>query len=109
MFWSELVDVLRAMILGVAQVCNGSVGVAVILVSFAIRLARLPLTLHLARRAREHHRRLRELKPELERMQRRYANDPVVMLRETQAFYRRRNVKQIDAAGFLGALAQAPL
>ena len=109
MFWSELVDVLRATILGVAQVCNGSVGVAVILVSFAIRLALLPLTLRLARRGREHQRRLRELRPALERMQRRYANDPVAMLRETQAFYRRRNVKQLDPAGFLGALAQAPL
>jgi|GEM_PF-755277 len=109
MFWSELVDLLRAMILSVAQVCNGSVGVAVILVSFAIRLALLPLTLRLARRARAHQRRLRELRPELERMQRRYASDPVAVLRETQAFYRRRNVKQIDPAGFLGALAQAPV
>ena len=109
MFWSELVDLLRALILSVAQVCNGSVGVAVILVSFAIRLALLPLTLRLARRARDHQRRLRELKPQLERMQRRYANDPVAMLRETQAFYRRRNVKQVDPAGLLGALAQAPV
>ena len=109
MFWSELVDLLRAMILSVAQVCNGSVGVAVILVSFAIRLALLPLTLRLARRARTHQRRLRELRPALERMQRRYANDPVAMLRETQAFYRRRNVKQLDPAGLFGALAQAPV
>jgi YidC/Oxa1 family membrane protein insertase len=109
MFWSELVDLLRAMILSVAQVCNGSVGVAVILVSFAIRLALLPLTLRLARRARDHQRRLRELKPALERMQRRYANDPAAMWRETQAFYRRRNVKQLDPAGFFGALAQAPV
>lgn len=109
MFWSEVLDLLRALIFGIAHVCNGSVGVAVILVSFAIRLALLPLTIRLARRAREHQRRLRELRPELERMQRRYAKDPAAMLRETQAFYRRRNVKQVDPAGFLGALAQAPL
>ena len=53
MFWSDVIDLLRALIFGVAHVCNGSVGVAVILVSFAIRLALLPLTLRLARRARE--------------------------------------------------------
>jgi YidC/Oxa1 family membrane protein insertase len=76
MFWTDVVDVLRAIIFGVAHVCNGSVGVAVILVSLAIRLALLPLTLRLARRAREHQRRLNELRPELERLQRRYANDP---------------------------------
>jgi YidC/Oxa1 family membrane protein insertase len=109
MFWSDLVDLLRAVILGVAQVCNGSVGAAVILVSLAIRLALLPLTLRLARRAREHQRRLRELQPELERVQRRYAKDPAVMWRETAALYRRHGVKPIDGRGLLGGLAQAPL
>jgi YidC/Oxa1 family membrane protein insertase len=109
MFWTDVVDVLRAIIFGVAHVCNGSVGVAVILVSLAIRLALLPLTLRLARRAREHQRRLNELRPELERLQRRYANDPAGLMRETAAFYRRRGVKQVDSAGVLGALAQAPL
>jgi YidC/Oxa1 family membrane protein insertase len=109
MFWSDLVDLLRAAIMGVAQVCNGSVGVAVILVSLAIRLALLPLTLHLARRAKEHQRRLRELRPALERIQRRYANDPAGLFRETSAFYRNRNVKPFDGGGVLGGLAQAPV
>ena len=109
MFWSDLVDLLRATILGVAQVCNGSVGAAVILVSFAIRLALLPLTLRLARRAREHQRRLRELQPELERVQRRYAKDPAPLWRKTAAVYRRHGVKPVDGRGMLGGLAQAPL
>lgn len=109
MFWSEAIDLLRALIFGVAHVCNGSVGVAVILVSLAIRLALLPLTLRLARRAVAHRRRLEELRPELERLQRRYANDQSAMWRETAAFYRRRGVKQVDPAGILGALAQAPV
>ena len=109
MFWSDLVDLLRATILGVAQVCNGSVGAAVILVSFAIRLALLPLTLRLARRAREHQRRLSELQPELERVQRRYAKDPAALWRKTAAVYRRHGVKPVDGRGMLGGLAQAPL
>ncbi len=107
MFWSDLVDLLRALIFGVAHVCNGSVGVAVILVSFTIRLALLPLTLRLARRAREHQRRLKELQPELERLQRRYAKDPATLWRETLRLYRRRGVKHVDSAGLLGGLAQA--
>ena len=109
MFWSDLVDLLRATILGVAQVCNGSVGAAVILVSFAVRLALLPLTLRLARRAREHQRRLSELQPELERVQRRYAKDPAALWRKTAAVYRRHGVKPVDGRGMLGGLAQAPL
>ena len=109
MFWSDVIEMLRALIFGVAHVCNGSVGVAVILVSFAIRLALLPLTLRLARRAREHQRRLAELKPELERLQKRYADDPTGLWRETAKFYRTRGVKQVDSAGLWGGLAQMPV
>ena len=109
MLWSDLVDTLRALIFGVAHVCNGSVGVAVVLVSLTIRLALLPLTLRLARRAREHQQRLRDLKPALDRLKKRYANDPAAQMRETAAFFRRRGVKQVDSAGILGALAQAPI
>jgi YidC/Oxa1 family membrane protein insertase len=109
MFWSDSIEMLRALIFGVAHVCNGSIGLAEILVSFAIRLALLPLTLRLARRAREHQDRLRELKPELERLQKRYANDPAALWRETAKFYRVRGVKQVDPAGFWGGLAQMPV
>jgi YidC/Oxa1 family membrane protein insertase len=109
MFWSDVVDLLRALIFGVAHVCNGSLGVAVLLVSLTIRLALLPLTLRLARRARDHRRRLDELKPEVERLQRRFANDPQRLWRETSRFYRVRGVKQVDPAGLLGGLAQTPV
>jgi YidC/Oxa1 family membrane protein insertase len=109
MFWSEMLDLLRALIFSVAHVCNGSIGVAVIVVSLLIRLALLPLTLRLARRAAAHRRSLQELQPEVERLQRRYAKDPSAMWRETAALYRRRGVKQVDMGGMLGGLAQAPV
>jgi YidC/Oxa1 family membrane protein insertase len=81
----------------------------VILVSLAIRLALLPLTLRLARRAREHQRRLSELKPELDRIQRRYAKDPAALWRETAAVYQKHGVSPVDGRGMLGGLAQAPV
>ena len=109
MFWSDVVDLLRALILNVAQVCNGSVGLAVILVSLTVRLALMPLTLRLARRGLEHQRRLNELKPELERLRRKFANDPQGLWRETAKFYQVRGVKPLDSAGLLGGLAQAPV
>ena len=109
MFWSDVIDMLRALIFSVAHVCNGSVGVAVILVSLTIRLALLPLTLKLARRAREHARKLRELKPALDRLNKRYAKDPAALWRETSRLYQRRGVTPVDTAGMLGGLAQAPV
>ena len=107
--WDNLIEVLRAAIFGVAQLCNGSLGAAVCLVSFALRLALLPLTLRLARRALAHQRRLLALKPELERVLKRYANDPASQLRATAEFYRRRGVKPFDPAALWGALAQIPI
>ena len=109
MFWSDIVDLLRATILGVAQVCNGSVGTAVILVSLAIRLALLPITLRLARRARANQRRLQDLKPELERIRRRYAQDPQRLWRATATLYQKRGVQPVDGRSLLGGLAQAPV
>jgi len=109
MFLSGVIDLLRALIFGVAHVCNGSVGVAVILVSFAIRIALMPLTLRLARKARAHARKLRDLKPELERLQKRYAKDPARLWKETARLYQRRGVKTVDSDQVLGGLAQAPV
>ena len=42
-------------------------------------------------------------------MQRRYAKDPAAMMRETARFYRVRGIRQVDPAGLLGGLAQAPV
>ena len=109
MFWTQLVDLLRAVIFGVAHVCNGSLGLAVCLVSFALRLALLPLTLRLARRALMHQRRLLALKPEVDRLRKRHVNDPTAQWRETAAFYERRGVKPVDPAGLFGALVQVPI
>lgn len=109
MHWSDLIEMLRALVFGVAHVTNGSIGVAVILVTLAIRLALLPLTLRLARRALARQRRMAELKPELERLQRRYAKDPAAQMRETAAFFRNRGMSQVDSGALLGALAQAPV
>ena len=109
MFWSDVLEMLRALIFSVAHVCNGSVGLAVILVSLTVRLALLPLTLRLARRARDHRRRMEEVKPELERLRRKFANDPAMQWRETVRFYEVRGIKPFDSAGVLGGLAHAPI
>lgn len=109
MFWSDVIDMLRALIFGVAHVCNGSVGVAVILVSFTIRLLLLPLTLRLARRAREHQRKLQALQPELARLQKRFEKDPAKLWQATSRLYQRRGVKQVDSANVVGGLVQAPV
>ena len=107
--WTDLVDALRAAIFGVAQVCNGSLGAAVCLVSLALRLALFPLTLKLARRALRHQRRLIALQPELERLRRRHAGDPAGQMRVTAEFYRKRGVRPVDLPGVVSGLVQLPV
>ena len=74
--WAGFVELLRAAIFAAAHVCGGSLGGGILLVSAGVRLALLPLTLRLARRARDQQanslRCARRWKP----CSARYANDP---------------------------------
>jgi YidC/Oxa1 family membrane protein insertase len=107
--WDGFVDLVRLTIFAVAHVCGGSLGGGVIAVSVAMRLALLPLTLRLARQARVQQARLAALKPEVERLRRRHAHDPVRLMRETQALYAAKGIRLLSPAGLVGLLVQLPL
>ena len=101
------VDLVRALVLSTASAC-GSLGTAVLLVSFGVRLALLPLSLRLARRARAHQERLAALRPELAGVAERWRQDPERQMRETLAVYRRHGLRPWDPAALLGAAVQWP-
>lgn len=107
--WAAFVEVLRAAIFGAAHVCGGSLGGGILLVSAVVRIALLPLTLKLARRAREQQVKLAALKPELDALQRRYATDPRRMLQETRALHEKNGIKLLTPATFIGYAIQSPL
>jgi YidC/Oxa1 family membrane protein insertase len=109
MVWNQLVDLLRAAIFSLAHACNGSLGLAVCLVSLALRLLLLPLSVRLARRALAHQRRVLALKPELDRLRDVHSGDPAALWRETSALYKRHGLKPVDASGVAGALIQIPI
>jgi YidC/Oxa1 family membrane protein insertase len=109
MIWSSLVDLLRAAVFATAHACNGSLGLAVCLVSLAIRLVLLPLSVRLACRAAVHQRRVQKLKPELDRLRRIHARDPKTLWQETAALHKRHGVKPVDSASLVGTLIQLPI
>jgi YidC/Oxa1 family membrane protein insertase len=109
MLWTHLVDLLRATIFAVAHVCNGSLGLAVFLVTLGLRLLLLPLSLRLARRAHDQQRRLAALKPQLDRINARYAADPGAQWRATRALHARHGIRAFDPAGLAGAALQLPV
>lgn len=107
--WAAFVEVLRAAIFGAAHVCGGSLGGGILLVSSVVRIALLPLTLKLARRAREQQAKLATLKPELDAIQRRYAHDVRRMMQETRAVQEKNGIRMFTPATIVGYAIQSPL
>jgi YidC/Oxa1 family membrane protein insertase len=107
--WNSFVELLRATIFSAAHVCGGSLGGGILLVSAGLRLALLPLTLRMARRAREQQARIAALGPQIEALQRRYANDPGSLMRETRALYADNGIAFITPSGLASMAIQVPL
>jgi membrane protein insertase Oxa1/YidC/SpoIIIJ len=107
--WDSFVELLRATIFSAAHLCGGSLGGGVFLVSAGLRLALLPLTLRIARRARDQQARIAALGPEIETLKRRYASDPRALMRETNALYATHGIKLMTPSGLAGAAIQLPL
>jgi len=107
--WAGFVELLRAAIFAAAHVCGGNLGGGVLLVSAGVRLALLPLTLRLARRAREQQAKLTALRPEMEALQRRCANDPGRLMRETRALHAKHGISLLTPSGLVGMAIQFPV
>ena len=107
--WDSFVDLLRATIISVAQICGGSLGGGIFFVSAGIRLALMPLTLRMARRARAQQVKIAALKPELEALQRRFAKDPGRLVQETRALYAAHDIKLFTPDSLIGIGIQLPL
>ncbi len=90
--WDGYVDLIRASIFVAAQLCNGSLGSGILLVSFVVRLGLLPLTLRLARNTHEQQLKLAALRPQLEQLRTRYARDPARYWQEASALMRRHGI-----------------
>lgn len=107
--WESAVDLVRMGIIGAGNLCGGSLGSAVLLVSFGVRLALLPFTLRLAREARAKQAKLAALRPAVEALRKRHAADPTKLWQETQALYRANEIRLFAPRSLLGLVIQAPV
>jgi YidC/Oxa1 family membrane protein insertase len=107
--WNAVVFQLAHALVALGSVFGGNLGLAIITVSLAMRLLLLPLSLRMMRRAEAQRRKLAELQPDLDRLARRFADDPERRAKETWALYRRRGVNPLDGRAFVTALAQVPV
>jgi membrane protein insertase Oxa1/YidC/SpoIIIJ len=109
MFSSLFADPMRALIFAAAHLFGGSLGAGIFGVSLAARFVFMPLTLRLARRAHARQRLLDGLKPEIERLKKRYAKQPDKLIDAIHAAHAREGIQPIDAPALLGGLARLPV
>lgn len=110
LLWNGFLEVFQIALFWLTQLYGGHLASAVISFSLLARLILLPLTVPLTLRAREHSRRLKALRPELERVRERLGpGDPERMAKETLAVYERHGVKPMDAGVIRGSLIQTPI
>ena len=82
---------------------TGSYGLAIILLTFIIRLVILPLTASQTRAMKK----MQVLQPEIKKLQKKYRNDPERLNRETMELWRKHNINPL--AGCLPMLIQLPI
>lgn len=105
--WDLLLEPIRLALFLLIHLLGGSAGGGIIALSLIVRLALLPLTLRAAAHAHRTRRTLEAFRPRLDRLRRRWADDPRRLARETLALYRRHGIRPM--AGMVPVLFQLPV
>jgi YidC/Oxa1 family membrane protein insertase len=107
--WTSFVDLIHAMLLGLAMLFGGNMALAIGVLSLSFRLALLPLTLRMAYRSLQVQAALKKVEPELSSIRKKHKDDPARMWEETAKIHRREGIKVLGGGSLLGMLVQMPL
>ncbi len=107
--WNEFVACMAQALTALAHGLGNSYGLAIIAMALLVRLLLLPWTLRAAEQAWRQRQAMEALKPKLEALAKRHADDPVAHATAMQALYREHGVGAGMGSGLLTALVQAPL
>lgn len=102
-------DAILALIVYLAQQFGGSTGWAIVTLSLSIRVALLPLTLRLSRRAIRNQEIARALQPEIEALKKRFEKKPERLFEEIGKVYRKHGYSPFDLPAMVGAFVQLPI
>ena len=84
-------------------------GWATLALALLVRLALLPLTLHLARRMLANQRKVQALQPQVDAIKARLADRPAEMFAAVSALYKENGARVFDRSSLLGLLVQLPV
>ena len=77
--------------------------------SLGVRVALLPLTIRMARRAQRNQELARALQPEIDELKRRFEKKPDRLFEETMKLYKKHNFSPFDAKTLVGGFVQWPV
>lgn len=107
--WSLFVGFIQEALFILAQLYGGNLSLAIITLSLIVRLALMPIALRTMRQTQERQQKLKEIQPELDRLKKRYSNNPEKLSQEMMALYKKHDIKMMDGVGILTNLAQLPI
>lgn len=102
-------DILASSMSHLAMLFDGNMGWAILLLALTVRLALLPLTLHLARKMLSNQEKIKALQPEVDAIKARLAADPREMFTAISALYKKNGAHIVDRSSLMGALVQLPV
>jgi len=102
-------DTTIAVLANLSHSFGGSLGWAIVVLSLGIRVALLPLTTSLARRARRNQEIIRRLQPEINRLRQRYEKQPERLFEEMRKLYRQHDCSPFDIPMLVGSFVQLPI
>jgi YidC/Oxa1 family membrane protein insertase len=102
-------DSILGLLAYLAQQFGGSTGWAIIALSVGIRVALLPLTIRLSRRAMRGQEIMRRLQPEIEALKKKFEKSPERLFEETMKLHRKHGHSPFDLPAMMGTFFQLPL
>jgi len=102
-------DMIIALLVSLSNLFGGNLGWAIIALSVSIRVALLPLTIGLARRAQRNQEIMQRLQPEMERLKQRYEKKPERLFEEMRKLYRKHDCSPFDLPTLVGSFIQLPI
>lgn len=102
-------ELLASLMSSMASVFDGNMGWAILILALVVRLALLPLTLHLARKMLANQRKIKALQPQVEAIRQRLAASPREMMGEISRLYKENGAHILDRSSLIGMLVQLPV
>jgi YidC/Oxa1 family membrane protein insertase len=107
--WSNFVDLIHTILLALAMLFGGNMGLAIGVLSLMFRLALLPLTLQMAYKSLRLQAALKKAAPELSKIRAKYKDNPSRMWEETAKVHQREGINMFSGGTLIGMLIQVPL